>query len=192
MEQHHSGAGAANLWKLRNRLQLPPGKQKKWLKKRQSRLQLFLRRSRTFASAISAGSNRRLDLARVLLVHGELAPRLALKTILQAGGYAVDVAKTPSEALAKLDARRYELVLCNARFGSREAGQNVLAYARLKDYQPATALITSEDPAVTRLSVHRRRHVAIRTEELPILLGKVAELIGVRASRRSQALQRAS
>lgn len=144
---------------------------------------------RTFASSITAGSNRRLDLARVLVVHGELAPRLALKTILQAGGYAVDVARTPSEALDMLDGRRYELVLCNARFGARHAGHNVLAYARLKDYQPATALITSEHPVVTRLSVHGRRQVAIRTEELPILLGKVAELIGVRASRRSQALQ---
>jgi CheY-like chemotaxis protein len=130
-------------------------------------------------------------LARVLLVHGELAPRLTLKTILQAGGYAVDVAATPAEALAKLDGHRYELVLCNSRFGSRDAGQNVLAYARLKDYRPATALITSEDPAVTRLSVHGKRQVAIRTEELPVLLGKVAELIGVRASRRAQALPKA-
>ena len=80
--------------------------------------------------------------------------------------------------MAKLESRRFELVLCNARFGSRESGQNVLAYARLKDYRPATALITAEDQSVARLSVHGRRQVAIRTEELPILLGKVAELIG--------------
>lgn len=144
---------------------------------------------RTFASPISAGSSRRLDLARVLLVHGELAPRLTLKAILQAGGYAVDVAITPTEALTKLDARRYELVLCNAMFGAREAGQNVLAYARLKDYSPATALITSEDPAANSLSVHGKRQIAIRTEQLPVLLGQVAELIGLRASRRSQALR---
>ena len=150
-----------------------------------------MNRLRTFARPVAAGSNRRLDLARVLLVHGELAPRLTLKAILQAGGYAVDVATTPAEALAKLDSRRYELVLCNARFGSRESGQNVLGYARLKDYRPATALITAEDPSVARLSVHGRRRVAIRTEELPILLGKVAELIGVRASRRYQALPQA-
>jgi DNA-binding response OmpR family regulator len=130
-------------------------------------------------------------LARVLLVHGELAPRLTLKTVLQAGGYAVDVATSPVEAIAKLDTRRYELVLCNARFGSRESGQNVLAYARLKEYRPATALITAEDPTVARVSIHGRRQVAIRTEELPILLGKVAELIGVRASRRSRELQEA-
>src|ERR1039458_2299747 len=44
-----------------------------------------------------------LDLARVLLMHRELASRLALQTILQAGGYAVDVAGTPAEAISKLD-----------------------------------------------------------------------------------------
>jgi CheY-like chemotaxis protein len=165
--------------------------QNKWLKNGQIRLQLFLSRLKMFARPIAAGSNRRLDLARVLLVHGELAPRLTLQTILQAGGYAVDVAITPTEALAKLDGHRYELVLSDARFGSKEAGQDVLAYARLKDYRPATALITSEDPGVMRISPHSKRQVAIRTEELPALLGKVAELIGVRASRRSRALQKA-
>jgi CheY-like chemotaxis protein len=146
---------------------------------------------RTFASPVAGGPNRRLDLARVLLVHGELAPRLTLKTILQAGGYAVDVAATPAEAIDKLDAGSYELVLSDARFGSKDAGQSVLAYARLKDYGPATALITSTDRAVARQSVHGKRQVAIRTEDLPILLGKVAELIGIRASRRYRQLRKA-
>src|SRR5271165_6961971 len=90
--------------------------------------------------------NTSLDLARVLLVHGELAPRLALRTILQAGGYHVDVAASPSEAIAKLDRGQYELVLSDSNFGSREAGRNLLAYARVKDYHPATALITSYEP----------------------------------------------
>jgi CheY-like chemotaxis protein len=123
-----------------------------------------------------------------LLVHDELAARLTLKTILEAGGYAVEVATTSAEAVGKLDNGIYELVLCNARLGSGESGPNVLAYARLKDYRPATATITSEDPEVVRLSVQGKRQVAIRTEELPVLLGKVAELIGIRASRRAQAL----
>lgn len=146
---------------------------------------------RRFASPVVGGPNRRLDLSRVLLVHGELAPRLTLKTILQAGGYAVDVAASPAEAVVKLDAGRYELVLSDARFGSKDAGQSVLAYARLKEYGPATALITSTDRAVARQSVHGKRRVAIRTEDLPILLGKVAELIGLRASRRYRQLPKA-
>src|ERR1700761_7912402 len=91
-----------------------------------------------------------LNLARVLLVHGDLAPRLALQTILQAGGYRVDVAATLAEALTKLDEHQYELVLSDGQFGSSEEGRNVLAYARVKSYQPATALITSSDSEVLR------------------------------------------
>jgi CheY-like chemotaxis protein len=131
-----------------------------------------------------------LDLARVLLVHGELAPRLALRTILQAGGYFVDVAASPSEAISKLDANHYELVLSDNNFGSREAGRNVLAYARVKDYHPATALITSYEPLLKRMP-GRGHQVAIHTENLPNLLGEIAELIGLRASKRYRPLRQA-
>src|SRR5262245_26460461 len=98
--------------------------------------------SERFRSSRKTGSS--LDLARVLLVHGDLAPRLALQTILRAGGYAVDVAANPAEALAKLDEGRYELVLSDTRFDStNQLGRNILAYARVKEYRPATALISA-------------------------------------------------
>ena len=132
-----------------------------------------------------------LGLARVLVVHGELTSRLALQTILQAGGYAVDVAATPSEALTKLDEHTYELVLSNGSFGTGDAGPDLLAYARVKDYRPATALITSYEPYLPRRSSRPSPHVSIYTENLPSLLGKVAELIGVRASRRYRPLRQA-
>jgi CheY-like chemotaxis protein len=137
-----------------------------------------------FSSSLRDGETRKaLDLARVLLVHGELAPRLALQTILQAGGYSVDVAATPAEALSKLDKRKYELVLTDSKFPSSRAGLNVLAYARVKDYSPATAVVTSYEPS-KRSSGRRGHHVSVHTENVPTLLGEVAELIGVRASRR--------
>ena len=136
------------------------------------------------------GTRRALELARVLLVHGELAPRLALQTILQAGGYSVDVAATPSEAFSKLDECEYQLVLSDAEFGSPRAGRNVLAYARVKNYRPATALITSSAGS-KYLNTARRHKVAIYTENLPNLLSEVAELIGVRASRRYRPLRHA-
>lgn len=126
-----------------------------------------------------------LNLARVLLVHGNLAPRLALQTILQAGGYRVDAAATPAEALAKLDEHQYELVLTDDEFGSTSEGRAVLAYARVKSYQPATALITSTDSELPR----GRHQLSIHTENLPALLANVAELIGLRAIRRYRALR---
>ena len=130
-----------------------------------------------------------LSLARVLLMHRELASRLALQSILQAGGYAVDVAGTPAEAISKLDERQYELVLSDADLGSERASRNVLAYAKVKDYRPATALVTSYEDG-------KRHHqpgqqVSVCAEDLPNLLADVAELIGVRASRRYRPLRQA-
>jgi CheY-like chemotaxis protein len=143
------------------------------------------------AANTELAKRRRLDLARVLLVHGQLASRLALQTILVAAGYAVDVAATPSEAFAKLDEGQYELVLSGAEFGSSTSGRDVLAYARVKEYRPATALVTSSEGLQLPRTVRARHRFSVHTENVPSLLGEVAELIGLRASRRSRVLRHA-
>lgn len=147
--------------------------------------------SKSYSSTLAAEPKRTLGLARVLLVQGNLTPRLALQTILQAGGYTVEVAATPAEALTKMDEYQYDLVLSDAQFGSSEAGRNVLAYARVKSYHPATALITSSEPESPGWALRRQHHVSVYTENLPVLLGKVAELIGLRAIRRYRPLRHA-
>jgi DNA-binding NarL/FixJ family response regulator len=122
--------------------------------------------------------NVELGLAKVLLVHGNLAPRLALQTILQASGYSVDVAASPAEALLKLDESQYDLVLADTEFSS-----DVLPYARVKEYRPATAVVNSSEP----IPDYRERHgsqLSVHTENLPNLLESVAERIGARARRR--------
>jgi CheY-like chemotaxis protein len=137
------------------------------------------------------GPSRNLNLARVLLVHGELAPRLALRTILQAGGYAVDVAATPAEAITKLDEQTYDLVLSQGQFRSGPGGLDLLAYARVKNYRPATALITSPERKQVNRAGRAGQQFSVHTENLPNLLEKVADLIGIRASRRYRPLRQA-
>jgi CheY-like chemotaxis protein len=128
---------------------------------------------------------RKLDLARVLLVDGDLASRLTLKTLLQAGGYAVDGAASAAEAVNKLDANEYHLVLSDLRTESPEAGPSVLAYAREKEYRPATALITSYLKAERSPEPENPdQQVVVNTEDVSNFLGRVADLIGVRTTRR--------
>jgi hypothetical protein len=115
-----------------------------------------------------------------LVVHGDLAPRLTLKTILQAGGYSVDVAGSPSEALAKLDSNRYALVLSDPAPGNR----TLLAYAKVKNYRPATATVTSSEPGIRPGRGRGAHEISVRTENVPHFLGKVADLIGIRATKR--------
>lgn len=122
---------------------------------------------------------KELELARVLLVDGNVSSRLTLKTVLEAGGYSVDAAASAAEAVGKLDERQYELVLSDLRMESPEAGLKVLAHARLMDYKPATALVTTYQNR--KLNV--KRPVFVEPEDLPGLLSKVADLISQRAAR---------
>jgi len=122
-----------------------------------------------------------IELARVLLVDDDPASRLTLKTVLEAGGYAVDSAASAAEAVGKMDEKQYELVLSDLQMESPEAGLKVLAHARLKDYKPATAIVTTYRSRATEDSA---ASVLIESEDVPGLLGSVAGLISDRAQRR--------
>lgn len=122
---------------------------------------------------------RELELARVLLVDDDLTSRLTLKAVLEASGYFVDAAASAAEAVGKLDERQYELVLSDLQMESPEAGLKVLAHARLMNYKPATAILTTYKTE----SATNRRPVLIEPQDVPDLLGKVADLISQRAAR---------
>jgi CheY-like chemotaxis protein len=127
-----------------------------------------------------------LDLARVLVVDDELSSRLTLQTLLEAGGYSVDVAGSASEAFLKLDEGQYELVLSETEMESPKAGLRVLSYARVKEYKPATALVTAyRETKASRYPVGDEQQVSINAENVSALLGQVADLIGLRAQRRA-------
>ncbi len=129
--------------------------------------------------------SRDLELARVLLVDDDMTSRLTLKAVLEAGGYFVDAAESSAEAVGKLDAEQYALVLSDLQMESPEAGLRVLAHARLMDYKPATAILTTyQTRSPERVRSHDgQRPVLIKPEDLPGLLSKVADLISQRAAR---------
>ncbi len=77
--------------------------------------------------------NKSLDLARVLLVADELASRLTLQTLLQAGGYRVDVAASAAEAFHQSWTKaKYQLVLSESEI---ESHRGRLASAVLRPRQ---------------------------------------------------------
>jgi CheY-like chemotaxis protein len=139
----------------------------------------------TLEKTISVPEDRALDLAPVLLVDDDVASRLTLRTLLRAGGYSVDVAASASEAIEKLDTGQYVLVLSDLGIESAEEGLKVLAYARLKEYKPATASIITYHGSKP-LPTARETDVVVETQDVPRFLTKVAELIGLRAIRRVQ------
>ncbi len=127
-----------------------------------------------------------LELARVLLVDDDPTSRLTLQTVLQAGGYHVDAAASAAEAVGKMDEQEYQLVLSDLQMESPEAGLKVLAHARMMDYKPATAIVTTYQKKEHSMKVVTQTRMLIKPEDLPGLLGKVANLISERAARRVQ------
>src|SRR6202795_4273110 len=106
------------------------------------------------------------DLARVLLVDDDPTSRLTLKTVLEAGGYNVDSAASAAEAVGKLDVGEYELVLSDLQMESPQAGLKVIAHARMMDYKPATALITTYQNSKP-VPARRQSHVLIEPDDVP-------------------------
>jgi CheY-like chemotaxis protein len=136
------------------------------------------------AEALPRSARRKV--ARVLLADADLASRLAVKTILSTAGYAVSGAATAAEAIGKLDANEYQLVLADLRSESDEAGPSVLAYARQKEFRPATALIASDLSQTSGDSASDSAHSAVHISDENVwqLLERVADLISYRAGRR--------
>jgi hypothetical protein len=93
----------------------------------------------------------------------------------------VDSAASTAEAIDRMDQREYQLVLADLRAESADAGQQILAYARQKCYKPATALVTSSLGSEPSSQEHR---IAVENEDVSNMLDRVAELIGLRVSRR--------
>jgi len=134
----------------------------------------------------------RRRVARVLLADSDLASRLALKSLLVTAGYAVECAANASEAIDRLDKSEYQLVLADLRTESADSGERLLAYARQKEFQPATALIFSKLSEIDGAFNYRESVsdpvsdsvVRMSDDNVSYLLGRVADMIGQRAERR--------
>lgn len=133
----------------------------------------------------SRGARKGPGMARVLLADDNPATRLTLQTVLEAGGYDVDSAASAAEAVGLLDQSEYELVLTDLSMESPDSGLKVIEHARLMSYRPATAVVTSwHESSQARTGELPESDLLIEPEDIPELLGKVAWLIGERASRR--------
>lgn len=133
------------------------------------------------AKAALALDERANDMAKVLLVDDDPASRLTLHKLLTLSGYSVDSATSSSEAIGMLENTEYSLVLGGLHTQSRDAGSQLMAFARSMSYRPATAVVNSSfEFSPTAID---STDVIIEPEDVPELLEKVAQLIGERANR---------
>ena len=80
---------------------------------------------------------------RILLVDDELAILLTLKTILEIHGFDVETAASAKEAISKLKANSYHMVITDMKMEHDRAGYEVIRSAKKTDYDPAVAILTA-------------------------------------------------
>jgi DNA-binding NtrC family response regulator len=80
---------------------------------------------------------------RILLVDDELAILLTLKTILEINGFEVETAASAKEAITKLKANSYHMVITDMKMEHDRAGYDVIRSAKKADYDPAVAILTA-------------------------------------------------
>ncbi len=80
---------------------------------------------------------------RILLVDDELAILLTLKAILEMNGFEVETASSGTEAVKKLDAAVFHMVITDMRMETETAGYDVIRAAKQKPYNPATSILTA-------------------------------------------------
>ena len=80
---------------------------------------------------------------RILLVDDELAILLTLKAILEIHGFDVETATSGKEAISKLKANTYHMVITDMKMEHEKAGYDVIRAANKTDYSPAVAILTA-------------------------------------------------
>lgn len=80
---------------------------------------------------------------RILLVDDDVAVLLTLKAVLEMDQFEVDTATSAVEAMARLHAGPYHLVITDAHMETDDAGFQIMAEARKQPYRPATAVLTA-------------------------------------------------
>jgi DNA-binding response OmpR family regulator len=80
---------------------------------------------------------------RILLVDDELAILLTLKAILEINGFDVETAASAREAISKLKANSYHMVITDMKMEHEKAGYDVIRAAKKTDYDPAVSILTA-------------------------------------------------
>jgi DNA-binding NtrC family response regulator len=80
---------------------------------------------------------------RILLVDDELAILLTLKAILEIHGFEVETASSGGEAIAKLRAGTFHMVITDMKMEHEKSGYEVIRAAQETGYDPAVAILTA-------------------------------------------------
>lgn len=116
---------------------------------------------------------------RVLLASDRVAARLALEAVLEKGGYFVESAVSAADAMERLEAQSYDLVLCDLESDCSELRR----FAAMQPHRPATANVHVSHEHGAEGDGHEVLIGAVNVQQL---LTQVADLVANSAFDRSE------
>jgi len=115
---------------------------------------------------------------RVLLASDRVAARLTLEAVLEKSGYFVDSAVSAADAMERIEAQPYDLVLCDLESDCSD----LRGFAARQPNRPATATLRVSHEHSPESAGHE---VLVEPVDVPQLLTQIADLIANRAYGRS-------
>ncbi len=122
---------------------------------------------------------------RLLIIDDEAAVRSALADYFTSHGYKVDCARSYAAALARLDARRYDMVITDLRMsgtGSSD-GLDVIQYVRKRSPATPIILITAYGSAEIEREAYKRGASAVFNKDAS--LAELSQLVSKLLPRES-------
>jgi len=114
---------------------------------------------------------------KLLLVDDEPPILLAMKAILEMGGFAVDTAATAGEAKRLLKRNLYEMVITDMRMETDGCGAEVARAARAAPNRPAVAMLTADAMGMEEHDLHEEAQVLVKPVDTRTLLRQIEAML---------------
>ncbi len=124
---------------------------------------------------------------RILLVDDELAILLTLKAILEMNGFEVETAASAREAMQKLGAGVYNMVITDMRMESETSGYDVIRAAKQQPYNPATSILTAYPTLGSDWKVKGAHSLLVKPVNTQDLLRQIEALLITHEDHKKQA-----
>jgi CheY-like chemotaxis protein len=118
---------------------------------------------------------------RVLVVDDEPSILVTLRAILELQGFEVDAAGSALEAIQKLQAAVFQMVITDMRMETATAGYDVVRAAQTQPYQPISVLLTAYPPEEAEWRACGVRALFEKPVNVPALVQELQALMEQRA-----------
>ncbi len=125
---------------------------------------------------------------RILVVDDELSILLTLKAVLEINGFEVETASSAREAVRKLEASVFQMVITDLKMEHETAGYDVVRAANKLADPPVTAILTAFASLGSAWKSEGAQSLFVKPMNTPDLLRSIEALLIAQEDRKSRSV----